>query len=141
MPVPRPVALAVLALVTLGIAPAYPAAGQKEKDPPPRLPTEKEIMAVKLKHAEVLVRAVTLEDYKQIEQTATALEKISRASEFLNAHRIEEYQFQAVVFQRAAARMAANAKDKNSDGVMLAYLDLSKTCMACHQTFRTRKRD
>ena len=139
MLVTRPIAVLVVALLTLGIAPVTPSAGQK--DPPPRLPTENEIMAAKLKHAEVLVRAVTLEDYKQIEQTATALEKISKAAEFLNAYRIEEYQFQAVVFQRAAARMTANAKDKNSDGVMLAYLDLNKTCMACHQTFRTRKRD
>jgi 3-deoxy-D-arabino-heptulosonate 7-phosphate (DAHP) synthase len=139
MSVSRPAVILAIALLTLGFAPVGPAAGQK--DPPPRLPTEKEIMAAKLKHAEVLPRAVTLEDYKQIEQTATALEKISKAAEFLNAYRTEEYQFQAVVFQRAAARMAADARDKNSDGVMLAYLDLTKTCMACHQTFRTRKRD
>ena len=138
---PRRLVLTLTALALATAAHAQPKPGGDKKDPPPKLPTEQQIMAVKLKHSEALVRAVTLEDYKQIEAHATALERISRAAEFLNARRTEEYQFQAVVFQRAARTMAARAKERNSDGVMLAYLDLSKSCLMCHQTFRAPKGD
>lgn len=138
----RWLAVALTALVFLSAAPGRPVAPPDDKKgPPPKLPSEAEIMVVKLKHAEALVKVVTLQDYKQIEEHATALNRISRASEFLNARRTEEYQFQATVFQRAAARMAERARERNPDGVMLAYLDMTKTCLRCHQTFRGPKGD
>lgn len=127
----RWLAIALTAVLTLGLAPGQDRPKDK-KDVPP----EAAIMAVKLKHAEALVKAVTLQEFKKIDEIATALHKISRAAEFLNAYRTEEYQFQAMVFQRAALTMAERARQKNSDGVMLAYLDLTKSCLKCHQTFR-----
>jgi len=84
---------------------------------------------------------VALADYKAVEGHATALRGISRADEFLNFRRDEEYQFQARVFQRSATRRAEAARGKNADAVLLSYLDLSASCVRCHQTFRAGKID
>ena len=84
---------------------------------------------------------MALADYKAVEGHATALRGISRADEFLNFRRDEEYQFQARVFQRSATRRAEAARGRNADAVLLSYLDLSASCVRCHQTFRAGKID
>ena len=40
-----------------------------------------------------------------------------------------------------AETLAAKAKDKNLDGATLAYLDMTLSCVACHNHFRGKKRD
>jgi hypothetical protein len=144
MRVPRLLASAVVALVTLSAAPGRPeeprpGGGQKEQ--PPKLPTAAEIMAAKLKHAQALIDALTREDFKKIEENATALVRISNGAEFLTAHKTEDYLIQARVFRGAVSTMAAKAGDKNLDGAMLAYLDMSMSCVKCHQYTRLRKKD
>jgi hypothetical protein len=37
--------------------------------------------------------------------------------------------------------MAAKARDRNLDGATLAYLDLSMSCVKCHQAIRDRRKD
>jgi hypothetical protein len=144
MRAPRLFATAAVALVTLSAAPGRPddpkqPGGQKEQ--PPKLPTAAEIMAAKLKHAQALIDALTREDFKQVEANAGALVRISDGAEFLNARKTEEYAVQARGFRETVSRMAAKARDRNIDGVMLAYLDMSTSCLRCHQYTRNRKKD
>ena len=42
---------------------------------------------------------------------------------------------------RSADNLAEKAKSKNLDGATLAYLDMTRSCVACHSHFRNRKRD
>ena len=43
-----------------------------------------------------------------------------------------------LVFRRSAETMARRARERNLDGATLAYLDLTMTCVKCHQTTRDR---
>jgi cytochrome c556 len=138
------IASRTLALAAVGLFVAASAHGlaQKPKDPPPpQLPSEAEMMKVKLKRAQALLEALAKEDYKTLEESATALGSISKAAEFLRAYKTEEYEFQARVFQKSADTLAEKAKARNLDGATLAYLDMTRSCVACHSHFRGRKRD
>ncbi len=110
-------------------------------DPPPPLPNEAQVMQVKLKRAQSLLEALAKEDYKTLEESATSLVRISKATEFLRAYKTEEYEFQARVFQRSAETLAAKAKEKNIDGATIAYLNMTTSCVGCHNHFRGKKRD
>lgn len=111
------------------------------KKEPPALPSEAQVMQVKLKRSQALLEALTKEDFKSLEESAASLVRISKATEFLRAYKTEEYEFQARVFQRSAEALAERAKAKNIEGATLAYLDLTMSCVACHNHFRGRKRD
>lgn len=114
----------------------------KDKDKvDPSIPNEAQVMQVKLKRSQALLEALAKEDFKTLEDSATSLVRISKATEFLRAYKTEEYEFQARVFQRSAETLAAKAKDKNLDGALLAYTDMTLSCVACHNHFRGKKRD
>lgn len=139
----RVTGLILVALLTVTAAPGRPD-DKKPADPKPaqpRLPTEAEVMAAKVKHAQAVLEAIAREDFKRIEAEATALVRISDGAEFLNYHKTEEYMVQARMFRRTLATMADKARQKNIDGVMLAYQDMSVRCLQCHQYTRNRKRD
>ena len=85
--------------------------------------------------------AITHDDFKRVEESATALERISTGAEFFNGRKTEEYAFQARAFRQSVSRMAEKAKDKNTDGVLLAYQEMSANCVRCHQHTRIKKRD
>ncbi|HUR53693.1 MAG TPA: hypothetical protein VMZ71_06160 [Gemmataceae bacterium] len=137
MPVRRVLAFAVIGLLAMttthGVA-------QKPKEPA-LLPKEADLMAAKLKHAQALLAALAKEDFKALEESATTISRISTAAAFMRAYKTEEYEFQARVFQKSADTLAEKAKAKNLDGATLAYLDITRSCVACHSHFRGKKRD
>jgi len=98
-------------------------------------------MQVKLKRSQALLEALAREDFKQLEEAAVSLVRISKATEFLRAYKTEDYELQARVFQRSAETLAEKAKAKNLDGATLAYMDMTISCVACHSHFRGRKRE
>lgn len=130
-----------LGVVGLFVAASGHGLAQKPKDPPPPLPNEADLMKVKLKRAQALLEALAKEDYKSLEENANALGSISKAAEFLRAYKTEEYEFQARVFQKSADALAQKASARNLDGATLSYLDMTRSCVACHSHFRGRKRD
>ena len=132
--------VAVCCLFILGAAHG-PAQDKKDKQDPPPLPSEQQVMQVKLKRAQSVLEALAKEDFKTLEQAAGSLAEISRATAFLRAYKTEEYELQARVFQRAADTLSAKSKEKNLDGATLAYLDMTQSCVACHSHFRGKKRD
>jgi cytochrome c556 len=134
----RTLALAASCLIALSAVHGRP---PQEKKDPPSLPNEAQVMQVKLKRAQAVLEALTKEDFKTLQESADSLSRISKATEFLRAYKTEEYEFQARVFQRSADALAAKAKEKNIDGATLAYIDMTQSCVACHNHFRGRKRD
>jgi len=134
----RTLALAVVSLAALTAGHGRSETPQKE---PPALPNEGQVMQVKLKRAQSLLEALAKEDYKQLEESAASLLQISKATEFLRAYKTEEYEFQTRVFQKSVETLVAKAKAKNLDGATLAYMDMTMSCVACHNHFRGRKRD
>jgi cytochrome c556 len=140
----RILALAAAGLVALAATHGQARNSQEQQpktDAQPNLPNEAQVMQVKLKRAQTILEALAKEDFKSISESADSLVRISKATEFLRAYKTEEYEFQTRVFQKAAETLAGKAKDKNLDGATLAYMDMTLSCVACHNTFRGKKRD
>ena len=138
---PRTLALALAGLLALTTAHGLGQNPKKDKPDAPPLPNEAQVMQVKLKRFQALLEAITKEDYKAMEENATALARIVDTTAFLRAYKTEEYEVQARSFKRAAVTLAAKAEDKNLDGATLAYLDMTMSCVKCHNHFRGKKRD
>jgi len=82
-----------------------------------------------------MLEGIALGKYDKIEKAANELVRISKTAEWL-ANRQPRYAIFANEFQEAAETIAKKAKDKNMDGVMLAYFTLTKSCVRCHQHLR-----
>lgn len=114
-------------------------------EPPPpnplKLPTRKEAMEMKLKSCQYLLEGIALTDFRKIEDAAKELIAISNLTDFLNAYRGVEYAFHVEIFRRPAETIQKKAADKNIDGVMVAYNDLTLSCLKCHQAMRDKRFD
>ena len=117
-----------------------PADKPADKDPP-KLPTKKELMAAKLKQAQAVLEGIALSDFGKIGDASDELVRVTRANDFLNAYKGDDYLFELNTFKRAATMVGNKARDKNMDGVMVAYNDLTLSCLKCHQAMRDKKFD
>jgi cytochrome c556 len=93
------------------------------------------LMAEKLKNSQKLLEGLALNDFDKIQQSAEELMRISKAAEW-GAIKTPMYEVHTNNFRRAAEQIIKKAKDKNIDGATLAYLDMTLTCVRCHQHTR-----
>jgi hypothetical protein len=137
------VSLAVGAAPSRPPGPDNPPAKDDKKDdrPKPRLPAGHELMRAKLKHSQAVLEGLALADFKRIGAAADELVQVSQGAEFLNAYKSREYEIQVQLFRRSAETVSRKAKDRNLDGVTLAYLDMTLSCVKCHQHTRDTKGD
>jgi hypothetical protein len=101
--------------------------------PAVQLPNRKQIMDDKLKYTQQVLTGLSLNDREKIKTAAEKLVALSQIAEWLNADKTDEYQFQMTLFRRAARTIGRKVEEKNIDGVMLAYTELTLTCLKCHQ--------
>ena len=94
-----------------------------------------QIMADKLRFSQNLLQGIALADYPKIIASAEELLKLSRTAEWL-ADMTPRYEGHSNTFQRAAETVIQKAKARNIDGVVLAYQDLTMSCVRCHQYLR-----
>jgi hypothetical protein len=110
-----------------------------QKDPAPLpLPKGKELMAAKLKFSQSILEGIALNDFKLIEKNTEELFRVAQVAEFLNYRKGREYELQMLLFKRSIDTITTKSKDKNLDGVMLGYTDMTMTCLKCHQYVRDR---
>ena len=102
---------------------------KKKREPDP-------LMTQKLKESQALLEGLALNDPAKVQASAEELLRISKAAQFRRALSTARYEFHANAFQRAAETAIEKAKAKNIDGATLAYLDLTLTCVRCHQHTR-----
>jgi hypothetical protein len=120
--------------------PTGPALDPKPEDPNRlKLPTRKETMAMKLKGSQAILEGIALEDFDKIRDASKELVSVGNATDFLNAYKGAEYQFHTLTFRRSAEAISKKAKERNMDGVMVAYNELTLSCLKCHQAMRERK--
>ena len=122
----------VYALLMLSLL-AVPSSSQekKKREPDP-------LMTAKLKHAQDILEGITLNDLTKVEKAGEELLKISKEAQMRRAVGTLQYDLHANTFQRGAETLIQKAKDKNIDGATLAYVDLTCTCVRCHQYTRER---
>ena len=97
------------------------------------------LMVAKLKESQTLLEGLALNDFAKIQKSAEELLRISKEAQFRKALNTAKYEYQANAFQRAAETAIEKAKAKNIDGATLAYLDMTLTCVRCHQHTREEK--
>jgi cytochrome c556 len=95
----------------------------------------KTIMEEKLKNAHKLLDGIALADFKKITNSVEELIQLSKTEEWM-VLKTSKYELFNNEFQRAAGDIIAKAKAKNIDGVTLAYLDLTMSCVRCHSYVR-----
>lgn len=93
------------------------------------------LMADKLRFSQRVLEGIALADYTKITQSAEELIQLSRTAEWL-AIKTPRYELNSNEFRRAAEGLIAKAKAKNLDGVVLAYQDLTMSCVRCHEYVR-----
>jgi hypothetical protein len=106
-----------------------------------KLPTKKQLMMSKLKECQTILEGIALNDFDKITASADELVRVTRATDFLNAYKGNEYLFYLSTFRRAAETVSKKANGKNMDGVMVAYNDLTLSCLKCHQAMRDKQFD
>ena len=98
------------------------------------------LMRRKLEQAQKVLEGIALNDFDKIAKSADALLEISKAVEF-RIVQTPQYQVRSNEFRRIVEDLGEQARQKNLDGAALSYLDLTLSCVKCHNYFRGKKRD
>ena len=100
-----------------------------------QLPRLNELMQQKLDHSQQLLTAVVLGNHVNVERFASELILISEASTW-SPLQTPEYLHYASDFRESAGALIEEAKARNIDGVALAYMEMTLTCVQCHKHVR-----
>ena len=133
-PLTRPIAWAVALTIVLlaGFTPASPAQDKAKPAVPPKKPT---VMQRKLVFAQKVLEGLAKEDYEKIQTNADGLiECVKEVTWKLND--TEKYVLYSNDFLRRVENLKKAAKAKNIDAAALAYVDMTLTCVKCHQYLR-----
>ena len=121
--------LAVLSAILLSTP------GSSADKPKQNLPKANPLMVEKLKNSQALLEGLAINDFDKIQKSAEELMRISKAVEW-TVHKTPQYEVLTNNFRRAAETIIQKAKAKNIDGATLAYVDMTLTCVRCHQYCR-----
>jgi hypothetical protein len=103
----------------------------------------RDIMRVKLDHAQAVVEALAREDYDALGKHAQHLALLSLDAGW-RVLQTDEYAQHSNDFRRHAHAIRDAAKKRNIDGAALAYVQLTLSCVNCHKyvrSTRTARRD
>lgn len=138
---------ASLALLAAGLAAALavapPGAGRaQDKSPAPKRDAEGKsartpVMQRKLAQAQKLLEGLALADFGKIDKATAELIQV-RADASWTAVKTPRYALLSDEFLRHLESIQRASKDKNVDGVALAYVELTLNCVKCHQHVRDR---
>jgi len=94
-----------------------------------------ELMRRKLENSQKVLEGIALGDFDAIAKHAEDLIVVSEQTQW-RVLETPEYHAYSTDLRRIAAVMIQKAKEKNLDGTVLAYLDLTMTCVKCHKHVR-----
>lgn len=122
-------AVAVVVVVVAGHGQAQ---DKKPADPPKKPPT---VMQRKLAHAQKLLEGLALNDYDKLSKEADNLRQCAREASW-QVLKTPKYELYSNDFLRQMEAIQKAAKNKNVDAAALAYVDMTLTCVKCHQHVR-----
>ena len=107
--------------------------------PPVRGAEEEEKMSFwmkkKLEYTEGVLVGLTSEDYEAIGKNARSMNALGYFEKWVRAGS-NEYRSQLKIFQNANERLIRMADEENLDGAVLAYVQLTLSCVNCHKLVR-----
>jgi len=93
------------------------------------------LMRKKLLYSQQVLEGIVVNDHAKIAKGAEDLIAVGKAAEW-KVLKTPEYETYSNDFRRSAEAMIRNAKEKNTDGAALAYVDMTLTCVKCHKHVR-----
>lgn len=120
--------IATAVLLFLGI-PVVSSHGEDDKN------AQKKLMMQKLENAQKVLEGMALNDFELVGKHADDLIQVSKSAEF-HVIKSPQYEMNSNDFRRAAETMIQQSKSKNIDGVTLAYVDMTLSCVRCHKYVR-----
>ncbi len=96
------------------------------------------VMKRKLTSAQKILEGVAVHDFDLIATHAELLIQASQEAGW-KVLKTPRYEIYSQDFRRTAEQLIRHAKAKNVDGAALAYVDLTLTCVKCHQHVREEK--
>lgn len=123
--------LFAVAVLALAVVP-FSVSGQGKKD---RDSIVAEMMQKKLKSAQHVLEGIAIADFKKITRGAEDLIQLAKTTEW-QLIRSPRYEMHSNDFVRAAENLIQKARDKNVDGAALAYVEMTLSCVRCHQYVR-----
>jgi cytochrome c556 len=136
------VSFVVVMLALTGVMSAPSGNGQERKEIKKRNDATQEmsrLMKRKLENSQKVLEGLALNNFDKIGKHADELISLSKQAEW-KVLKTPEYELFSNEFRRSAAELVKNAKGKNLDGVTLAYVDLTFTCVRCHKYVREARR-
>ncbi len=130
--------LAGIALMFLMALLPFHASGQDKKRDRDEILAE--MMQKKLKSAHLVLNGVALGNFKMMTDGGEELIRLAK-SETWQLIRSPYYERHSKDFIRSAENLVKKAKEKNADGAALAYVELTLSCVRCHQYVREGRRD
>jgi hypothetical protein len=98
----------------------------------------KTFMRQKLNLSQKVLEGLTLENYALVAENARAMTELSQNARWRVSPNINYLRLSAE-FQDLADELARKAKEKNLDGMSLAYVRLTLNCVKCHEYTRDNR--
>jgi hypothetical protein len=99
-----------------------------------------EMMQKKVKSAQLVLEGIATADSKMIAKNAEELIRLAKSTTW-PLILSPQYERHNAEFVRAAEKLVQKAKDKNTDGAALAYVEMTLSCVRCHEYVREHRRD
>jgi hypothetical protein len=132
----------LLALITASLALCWAAErpqGKSDRDNPERLRGEdskvQRLMRRKLEHSKGLLEGLALADHNRLIRDANALMIVTRQAEW-QVMATPRYSLYSEEMQRNLDKLIKGARAKNVDAAALAYVEVTLTCVHCHDYMR-----
>lgn len=110
-----------------------------DKPRPPAEPKKKAtVMQRKLGHAQKLLEALALNEYEKIATNAEELQQCAKEASW-QVVKTAKYDLYSNDFIRNLDGLQKAAKKKNTDAAALAYVEMTLTCVKCHQYVREER--
>ncbi len=96
-------------------------------------------MAAKLVSAQNIFGDLTHGDFESLEENARRMQVINLLEQWMRDANFEhksEYEGQLNAFEFATKELVRHAGDHNTDGALQAYLDMTASCVHCHELIR-----
>jgi len=97
--------------------------------------TTKETMRFKLHLSQGVLEGITAENFPLISTNAIRLKQLSRHRDW-RVRGTREYERLTADYERATESLQRAARNRNADAAMVAYFQLTTSCVTCHRYLR-----
>ncbi len=130
--------LAMLGILGLILGGVWLAHAQEATDQEKKTQLKNQLMKRKLESAQKVLEGAAMLHFATVERFAGDLIQVSNTAEW-QVVPTPEYKRHSEEFRRNCDELRKAAKNKNGDGVAIAYVKMSMNCFDCHKYIREVK--